>query len=157
MEAHIEYFLEEHSERFLSKVEMTDDCWLWNACKFRGAYGQFSYDKKMLQALRFSYCLHNNCSLVSISEFVIRHSCNNSGCVNPAHLSTGTQQDNINDMVAAGRQARGEAHGNCKFPDDIIRAIRAAEGSQRAIAARFGLSKSHVSDIKAGKRRCEAL
>ena len=31
------------------------------------------------------------------------HKCHNSMCVNPRHMYIGTQQDNIRDMIKAGR------------------------------------------------------
>ncbi len=34
---------------------------------------------------------------------VVMHSCDNAGCFNPAHLSIGTQQQNIIDSVLRGR------------------------------------------------------
>lgn len=36
---------------------------------------------------------------------VVIHSCDNRKCINPEHLSLGTQQDNIRDCVTKGRQA----------------------------------------------------
>lgn len=36
---------------------------------------------------------------------VIIHSCDNRKCINPAHLSLGSQQDNIRDCVQKNRQA----------------------------------------------------
>lgn len=36
---------------------------------------------------------------------VVLHSCDNRKCINPDHLSLGTQQSNIRDCVAKGRQA----------------------------------------------------
>lgn len=36
---------------------------------------------------------------------VVMHSCDNRKCINPEHLRLSTQQDNIRDCVAKGRQA----------------------------------------------------
>jgi len=149
--------MEAHRERFFEKVERGDGCWIWTACKDSGGYGNFKYDKKMIGSHRFSYCLHNNYSLESISKLVIRHSCNNTACVNPSHLSIGTQQDNMNDRQAAGRQPHGETHGRCKLPDDTIRTIRAAQGLHKDIAAQFGIHRSVVCRIKNGKHRADVI
>lgn len=43
---------------------------------------------------------------------VIMHSCDNPACVNPAHLSAGTQQDNITDMMRKGRNVPGPGRGH---------------------------------------------
>ena len=37
------------------------------------------------------------------SKTVVRHICNNPACTNIEHLTTGTQADNIQDMIDAGR------------------------------------------------------
>lgn len=34
---------------------------------------------------------------------VILHSCDNSLCINPEHLSAGTQKENVHDMINKGR------------------------------------------------------
>ncbi len=52
------------------------------------------------------------------------HTCDNPPCINVEHLFLGTQQDNMDDKMAKGRQAYGEYQGSAKLSDDIIREIR---------------------------------
>ena len=56
----------------------------------------------------------------------VLHLCDNPGCINPAHLYTGTQQDNINDMVERGRarSPKGEKHGQAKLIEQQVKEIR---------------------------------
>lgn len=42
---------------------------------------------------------------------VVRHTCDNPACCNPAHLIRGTVADNVADRVARGRSATGERNG----------------------------------------------
>jgi len=147
--------MEDSRERFLRKVIVPEGegCWEWNAMKTKDGYGRFRVSKYMILSHRFSYCLHNGCELDSIKELVVRHSCNNTSCVNPAHLSTGTQADNIADMITAGRRAntKGMANGRCKLTPEQVRAIRKATGSQKDIAKAYGITTTHVYYIKARK------
>ena len=34
---------------------------------------------------------------------ILRHKCDNPGCINPMHMELGTQADNVADMIARGR------------------------------------------------------
>ena len=85
------------------------------------------------------------------------HKCDNPPCVNPAHLFLGTNADNVADMVAKGRGAKGFRLPHTKLSDEQVREIRelwnARVASQAAIAARFGISQGHVSGIVNHKER----
>jgi hypothetical protein len=82
------------------------------------------------------------------------HSCDNPGCVNPDHLWAGTYSDNARDRDAKGRGAHfgplGSTNGQAKITKDQVYEIRAATGTQKEIAARFGIGQSQVSQIKTG-------
>jgi hypothetical protein len=81
---------------------------------------------------------------------IVLHSCDNSCCVNPDHLSTGTHTDNVQDCRSKGRLAdtKGEKHGGAKLTAEIIRSIRAWTGTQALCARRFGIAQQTVSNIK---------
>ena len=87
---------------------------------------------------------------------VVRHTCDTPACINPEHLVSGTHQDNMDDMVARGRQAIGARNGKRRFTSADIRkmkALRLSGVSGEEIARRFRTSGGYVSEILNGKRR----
>jgi hypothetical protein len=95
----------------------------------------------------------------------VLHHCDNPPCVRPDHLFLGTHADNMRDMTAKRREARGERHGSRVRPERILRGeqlphtrltaedvaaihvrLRAGE-RQRAVAAEFGVTQSLISLI----------
>lgn len=103
--------------RFMLKVKKTDSgCWLWTAATDDDGYGTFQYagplgDRKRekRRANRVSYELFNG---TLAPEDLVRHTCDNTSCVNPAHLVLGTTEQNVADRVARRRSARGDRHGS---------------------------------------------
>lgn len=89
-------------QRFWSFVDKqgADECWPWTGATARG-YGHGHRDRKHFYAHRVSWEMANGQTLDSST--VVRHTCDNPPCVNPAHLVIGTQGDNIADMTARGR------------------------------------------------------
>ncbi len=79
-------------------------CWIWNRYVGRNGYGQVAVSHKTSMPHRVMYQAHNG---DIPSGLVVMHTCDNRLCVNPEHLSLGTQGDNVRDCVAKGR-ARGQ-------------------------------------------------
>jgi DNA-binding MarR family transcriptional regulator len=86
------------------------------------------------------------------------HICDNTFCVRFSHLFEGTQQDNINDMLAKGRAAdkHGELNPKAKITTKQAQQIRTlyatGEYTTRGLAKQFGLaSKSSIGSILKGK------
>ncbi len=112
------------TRKFWSKVDRSGDCWERTAsCNSHGK-GKITIGKKTVAAHRIAYELENG---PVPSAVVIRHRCENPKCVRPSHLVTGTQRDNMQDMIRRGRRAcfKGERHGNAKLTAAKVIAIRA--------------------------------
>ena len=137
-------------DRFMPKVEKTDTCWLWTACTDKLGYGRM-YALGENRAHRISYRLFKG----DIPEGMkVLHSCDVRNCVNPGHLRTGTQAENIRDAVERGRwrggDVRGERNPMARLTADAVAEIReavAAGTPQIAMARRFGVSPMAVSRV----------
>ena len=80
--------------------EALTGCWIWTGWTDRDGYGFANSGlNKRMRAHRFSALIHG----LDMSKPVVRHMCNNPSCVNPNHLATGTQQDNVDDMLSSKR------------------------------------------------------
>ena len=129
-------------------------CWIWIASTGSGGYGQFAYNGTMCLSHRISWEIHNG----PIPEgMTVRHHCPNGDnivCVNPDHLRLGTHQDNMDDKVAAGRQARGEDLPQTKLSQEDVEVIRHLYDNkdrfnmtQGKIAEEFGVSQQQIFQI----------
>lgn len=95
-------------ERFWSKVDKTDTCWIWMAAKDQKGYGIFTIGGRNHKAHRMAYELTHKTSL---GKLFACHSCDNPSCVHPEHIFPGTSSDNMRDAAQKGR------HGNQKHPE----------------------------------------
>lgn len=86
----------------------------------------------------------------------LRHMCDTPMCCEFEHLLEGSQQENMADKVARGRQAKGEGHGMTKVSDaDVVemRKLRAAGWKLSELSERFNTCQSNVSIICRGETR----
>lgn len=142
------------TERFNAKFERggPNSCWEWHA-QIDGGYGRFHVggDVGQVRAHRFAWEQANGRAVAA--GMVVMHSCDNRACVNPAHLSEGTNHDNVLDRERKGRgnQPRGERSGRAKITSADAAAIRNAgergvSGAQ--LAAHYGITRSLVCQIQ---------
>lgn len=107
--------------RFHAKYERKEgQCWLWTGATFRQGYGMFNlgrhHDGRQHTefAHRVAYVLATGSDIpAGLPRYVVMHACDTPACVNPAHLSLGTQRDNLRDAVAKGRWRGGPPRRLC--------------------------------------------
>jgi hypothetical protein len=141
-------------QRFLSRTNKTETCWLWTGQNVRG-YGTLYDGGRTRRANRVAYELF----IGEIPEgMLVCHSCDNPSCVNPEHLWLGTCSDNMKDCVNKGRHqaqvnpmwcARGEAIPVSKLTANDVVKIRCLykDGlTLRTIGKMF--SVAHVTILK---------
>lgn len=98
-------------------------------------------------------------------QSVVMHSCDNKACINPDHLSWGTQSKNLKDAFARGhvrppqvdyiKHLRQGTHHAAKLrlvDIEVIRSRLACQEKLADIAKDFGVSFQQISKIKHGQR-----
>lgn len=142
------------AERFGKHVAKggADECWNWTGSMTKWGYGKVKVHGRDVAAHRLAYELANGAIPAGLC---VLHSCDNRVCCNPAHLRLGTNQDNIADKVAKGRQARTRGETVSKLTAAQVQSIRAtyASGgtSHRKLAEAYGVSYKQVYRILKGE------
>lgn len=81
-------------ERFWSKVDKTETCWLWTGGRSSSGYGQLRVGGRrgtMRTVHRLSYEVHHG---EIPAGMLIDHTCHAKECVNPAHLRAVSNKEN---------------------------------------------------------------
>jgi hypothetical protein len=160
----MKYHVRSLADRFWEKVDKTSECWLWTGSRYRsGGYGQFAveYDEgrqRHGRAHRVAWILTHGAIPAGME---VLHSCDNPICVNPDHLFLGTQQDNMDDMIAKGRNyqdfvKRGPDNVNSKISTEEIETMKLLRNEGipvKEIATRFGIHPQYLYQILEGKSR----
>lgn len=94
--------------KLMRRVEFDPNggCWLWTGAMQRG-YGTMCLVKRFFGAHRVSYELHKGPVPQGLH---VLHKCDVRACVNPDHLFVGSRSDNMQDMMAKGRQRTGRGY-----------------------------------------------
>lgn len=137
-------------DRFWSKVNKTDACWLWTgAVSGRLKYGSFANGRvnrngRMvawpLAAHRVAWLLTHG--FLPEGQSVLHH-CDVPRCVNPSHLFLGTQSHNMRDASAKGHLSQPRKR-NRAIKAAVIAAYLAGGVTAEALAAANGVHKLTV-------------
>ena len=111
-------------------------------------YGVAWLDGKCHHAHRLAYSLANGPLVPGLD---VRHACDNRKCCNPAHLSLGTRQENMQDAVDRGRVRRGEDKKNATLNVAKVREIKTSTASSADLARSLDVSYGVVHAVRSGK------
>lgn len=149
-------------DRFWRQVDRRgkEECWPWlgkSQVKGYGTIGLGGRSGGKMLAHRVAWVLSQGDipDAEGHHGLVVRHSCDNPLCCNPAHLEIGSQADNVRDMDRRGRRISnakaGSTHHNSVLTEKDVRAIRASRESDVELASRYGVHRKHIAGIR--KRR----
>jgi hypothetical protein len=130
---------------FWSRVQKSAGCWTWTGPVGNHGYGTIARGRL---AHRKIWAIVNG---PIPKGMLLMHSCDNRRCVQPEHLSLGTDLLNMRDAKAKGRLTRAPYQvTNAKLTPDQVRDVRAraaAGETQRSLAQAFGMYQSSISAI----------
>ena len=106
--------------RAMVVIDEASGCWNWIKNIGTDGYACVSVRRSIpkqtgnkwwdkVRVARVMYEEYNNDDL---GKLVVRHTCDNPRCVNPAHLVKGTHKQNSEDMISRGRSFKGMKRPN---------------------------------------------
>lgn len=150
--------------RFWSFVAIADDdenCWLWKGGLTGGKlpYQRYGYfrptwkegDRSNDYAHRVAFIL--TCGPIPEGQNVL-HRCDVPLCVNPAHLFTGSQKENVEDQVRKNRHTYGSRNGCAILTEsDVVNilALRQQGMIHQDIASRYGVNRATITMALLGR------
>ncbi len=157
-----EVFTQSDIDRFWAKVQTAgpDECWLWTSACGAAGYGEYRICENNI---RYRYRAHRIAYALSVGfpegheqeDIVIRHTCDNRLCVNPAHLESGSHSDNVRDRVERNRSAKGSKNGRAKLTEEGVKIARYCMNElgidHRVLAKVAGMDPTCFRKIKDGE------
>ena len=135
-------------ERFLQRVLINDDgCHLWIGGLTTNGYGQLLPKIWKTGYAHQWACHHWNKSPLPVEPgMCIKHSCDIKQCVNPAHLTYGTLQENIQEMAERNPKAMGRV-APTEGELQLLRQMIIEEVPRREMMRRVGHSRHWIDRV----------
>jgi hypothetical protein len=171
--------LEDIGRRLVARSEVNEatavvngvHCREWRAARHDQGYGQMWDGERLQYTHRLAY---EAATGEAPGALDVMHACDNTCCIEPAHLKAGTAAENTADMIAKGRhlagrrvsalkrrgrpsKSRGSKHVLSKLVEGQVLGIKARLKRQMfranrpaAMAREFGVSLSAILAIRSG-------
>jgi hypothetical protein len=146
--------------RLLEKVEvMATGCHEFRGCTTKGGYGMLRVGSKTdgTRTMRGAHVIaweHHHGRRVPKGMVIMHTECDNPRCVNPDHLTIGTQKDNVLECRAKGRAVdvglKGESNGSSKLTEKAVVEIRKLfkqGASKMALARKYKVSDTVIRKV----------
>jgi hypothetical protein len=140
-------------DRVSSQTVIQGECHVFTGHKDECGYGRIFKEGRLTRVHRAVFERDHG----PIADgLVVRHTCDNPGCINSDHLVIGTQADNIADMDMRGRRRTiiGSQRTTAKLHEMHIPTIRQmlAEGHTcLGIALAYDVTEETIRHIKKGR------
>lgn len=134
--------------------EPNTGCLLWLGATYSNGYGSVRVGGSRGVVHRTHRLMYMLAHGPIPAGHMVMHRCDQPACINPAHLTTGTPRDNVQDMVQKRRHAHGQTSAMARLSEADVLSIRSrrSEGEPIAVIAKdFGTSPMYVSHIVHGR------
>jgi hypothetical protein len=149
--------LEILARRLLSCSKWNGKCWEWTGAKAGVGYGYISVRRGRERKNFYVHRLICELNTGEVGE-VAMHSCDNPCCCTPNHIRWGSRSDNTRDMVRKNRHgSHMKINKRRLIPWGKVLEIRAASGTLRDLADKFGVHHSQIWNIKTNRMYREQI
>jgi len=135
--------------RLFSKIQQTNECWIWTGAAYDGGYGCMRVGGKRHGVHRIIWELYNG---PIPNKMEVCHTCDNPPCCNPEHLELGTHSKNIKDAYERQCIPSRQGSGNtfAKLNERSVKRIRGLVKTKHdlELAAMFKVSRTTIRDIR---------
>ena len=144
-------------ERIMAKVTVIPDgCWLWTGARAgmrpNHLYGYINIDGRLHRVHRVLWEINRGLSLGTLH---LLHRCDNPLCVNPDHTFPGTHQDNMDDMIAKGRDRHphGEVNHSRLTEQAVLQILGAdSQDTHASLGRQYHVHPQTIKNIREGKK-----
>ena len=147
--------------KYVDKEPGRNGCWNWIGAAHPDGSGEILEYRKVRRAYRVSWEIHFG---EIPNGLGVCHHCDNRACVRPDHFFLGDQKANLQDAAKKGRMPRfkenlkfGDTHYKAILSGEQVNEILASTDGNTALGNRFGVHRSTIYRIRAGKNWVRAL